>query len=95
MRVTCKLCQFEKEGACTKKRQGGKPKKIKLSKRRTCNIYEEDAMKVFSQFRKREAHRALRQQDLRRAQTDAVMKQLREQKAAAAKRISEATDGSE
>ena len=81
MRVTCKLCQFEKAGACIKKRQGGKPKKIKLSKRRTCNRYEEDAIKVFSQFRKREAHRAaLRQQELRRAQLASGMNKLQEER---------------
>jgi hypothetical protein len=83
MRVTCNLCQFEKEGACIKKRQGGKPKKIKLTKRRTCKIYEEDAMKVFTQFRKKESHRAnLRQQELKRAQMAAIMRKLQTEKEA-------------
>lgn len=83
MRVTCKICQFEKNGACIKKRQGGKPKKIQLTKRRTCKVYEEDTMKVFTQFRKKEAHRAaLRQQELKRSQMAAIMRKLQTEKTA-------------
>ena len=78
MRVTCRLCKFESAGACTKKRKSGKPQKVKLTKRRTCGIYVEDPMKVFTDFRKREAHRTkLREQAIKRARIDAVIKNLK------------------
>lgn len=83
MRVTCKLCQFESSGNCTKKKQSGKPKKIKLTKRRTCKIYEEDTMKVFAQYRKNESHRAsVRQKELKSAQMSAIMRKLQAEKTA-------------
>lgn len=58
MRVTCNICKFEASGTCTKKSQSGKPQAIKLTKRRVCETYSEDPMKVFTQFRRKEANRA-------------------------------------
>jgi hypothetical protein len=78
MRVTCNLCKFETAGACEKKRKGGHPQKIQLTKRRTCGIYVEDPMKVFTSFRKREANRAkMRQVELRRAKIAANIAALK------------------
>ena len=56
MRVKCSLCEFEKDGFCTKKRSGGKLAKVKINKRRTCSLYQEDAFRVLAQFRKKEKH---------------------------------------
>jgi hypothetical protein len=81
MRVTCNLCKFESAGACTKKLQGGQPKKIKLTKRRTCGVFQEDPMKVFTAFRKKEAHRAkMREASVRRAKVAAVLADLKDRK---------------
>ena len=78
MRVTCSLCKFESQGACTKKRRAGKDQKVKLTKRRTCGIYVEDPMKVFIDFRKREAHRSkIREQAIKRARVEAVVNNLK------------------
>lgn len=69
MKVQCSLCEFERNGLCTKKTRGGKPITIKVNKRRQCDKYSEDAGRVLAQFRKREAHRAaIKKHDLRRAQ---------------------------
>jgi hypothetical protein len=77
MRVTCNLCKFEAAGACEKKRRGGHPQKVQLTKRRTCNMYDEDPMKVFTSFRKKEANRAkMRQVELRRAKIAASIADL-------------------
>jgi hypothetical protein len=81
MRVTCNFCKFEVAGACTKKKQDGKPKKIKLTKRRTCKVYVEDPMKVFTAFRKKEANRAkLKQTQLRQAKIAAAIRNLQERR---------------
>lgn len=79
MRVTCKLCKYESAGGCVKKRKAGQNQKVKLTKRRTCGIYVEDPMKVFTAFRKSEAHRSkMREQAIRRARIDAVVKNLKD-----------------
>lgn len=75
MKVTCKLCKFESKGACLKKKQGGQPKKIKLTKRRNCGLFQEDTMKVFTEFRKKEANKVkMRQVAVRRARMAAAIK---------------------
>lgn len=67
MRVQCCLCEHEEGGFCFKKKRGGKPIKIKSGKRRTCVSYSEEAVRVLTDFRKRETHKAtLRNQDKRR-----------------------------
>jgi len=69
MRVQCCLCEYEKDGFCLKKVKRGSPLKIKTGKRRSCGLYSEDPMRVFSRFRAREVHEAgLKRQELRRAQ---------------------------
>lgn len=79
MRVTCSLCKFESEGTCTKKSRSGKAPRVKLTKRRTCGVYVEDPMKVFTDFRKREAHRTkLREQGIKRARIEAIIKNLKD-----------------
>ena len=74
MRVTCNLCKFESAGTCSKKRQA----KVELTKRRTCSSYQEEPMKVFTQFRKKEKHRAnIKRQEMRRAKLAAAIQNLR------------------
>jgi len=58
MRVTCSLCQFEVSGACQKKSRKNKPATVKLEKRRNCSLFVEDTLKVFSKFKKSQAHRS-------------------------------------
>lgn len=54
MKVRCKFCSHESKGACTKKVRKGKPEIVKVNKPRTCNLYNEDAVRVLSDFRARE-----------------------------------------
>ena len=80
MKVKCSLCEFEDNGFCTKKVRGGKPASIKPNKRRNCDLYSEDALRVLGEFRKHEAHKAeLKRQELRRAKFEAVLNQLKQQ----------------
>ena len=66
-----------------KKKQSGKPIKIKLNKPRTCDKYSEDPLRVMADFRKRERHRkVILQQQERKA---AIAKALREVEAARAR----------
>jgi len=58
MKVQCSLCQYEDNGYCSKKKRSSKPLKIKVNKRRSCGLYEEDAFRVLQMYRKKEAHRA-------------------------------------
>ena len=68
MRVQCCFCEYEEDGFCSKKKRGGKPTKIKTNKRRTCTSYSEEAVRVLSDYRKKERHKAtLRNLDRRRA----------------------------
>lgn len=79
MRVQCCLCVFEKDGFCLKKKKRGNPIKIKPTKRRTCDLYSEDGMRVFSKFRAKEAHNAsVKRQALRRAQLAKAIEQARQ-----------------
>ena len=79
MRVQCCLCEYEDAGFCTKKKRAGRPVKIKPSKRRTCASYSEEAVRVLTQYRKREAHRAaLQRQVFQRAQVAWAVQQARE-----------------
>jgi len=79
MKVKCCLCEFEKAGFCLKKKKRGKPIKIKTSKGRTCDKYSEDGMRVFSQYRKKEAHKAgIQQQTLKRAQLARAIEQAKQ-----------------
>lgn len=74
MRVQCRFCENESAGFCSKKKQGGKPKKIKLRKRRSCDKYKEDALRVLDDYRKREAHKAIiKAQYLRQARINAFL----------------------
>ena len=80
MKVRCKLCEFESNGRCLKKKRGGQPIAIKVNKPRNCDLYSEDALKVLSQYRKREAHKAeLQRQEMRRAKFAATLEQLKRQ----------------
>lgn len=82
MRVRCKLCEFESNGRCLKKRRNGSPISVKINKPRNCDLYSEDALKVLGQFRKSEAHKAeMKRQELRRAKFKATMEQLKRQAA--------------
>jgi len=80
MKVRCKLCEFESEGLCLKKRRDGNPTTIKVNKPRRCNLYSEDALRVLGQYRKREAHKVeIKRQELRRAKFRATVEQLKQQ----------------
>lgn len=79
MRVQCCLCEYEDAGFCTKKKRVGRPIKIKPNKRRTCVAYSEEAIRVLTQYRKREAHRAaLQKANLRQAQAARAFQQAKE-----------------
>ena len=56
-RVRCKFCSHEKGGLCTKKTTRGFSPKVRVNKPRSCDLYSEDALRVLSDFRKREAHK--------------------------------------
>ena len=57
LKVRCKLCEHEVGGYCQKKKQATKPVKVRLNKPRACSIYKEDALRVLTDYRKREAHK--------------------------------------
>lgn len=80
MRVRCKLCEFESNGRCTKKKKRGQAIAVKINKSRNCDLYSEDALRVLGQYRKREAHRAeMQRQELRRAKFKATIEELKRQ----------------
>jgi hypothetical protein len=56
MKVVCSLCKHESGGFCTKKGMSNKPPKISVNKRRVCHLYDEDARKVLTEYRKKESH---------------------------------------
>ncbi len=79
MKVQCSLCEFEVGGFCVKKKRRGKPIKIKTNKKRICDKYTEDGMRVFGQYRKKEAHKAgVHRQLLRRAQLAHAVEQAKQ-----------------
>lgn len=79
MRVQCCLCEHEEAGFCTQNKRGGKFIKIKPNKRRTCVKYSEEAVRVLTQYRKREAHRAaIQKATFRRAQMAKAFQQAAE-----------------
>ncbi len=57
LKVRCKMCEHEVNGYCQKKRQATKPVKVRLNKPRSCSLYSEDALRVLTDYRKREAHK--------------------------------------
>jgi hypothetical protein len=44
--IRCRFCVNELNGACGKKSKGGRPQKIELNKKRNCDLYKEDTMKM-------------------------------------------------
>jgi hypothetical protein len=58
MKVRCRLCSHEKDGFCTKKTNHGSLVKVELNKPRSCNIFNEDGMRVLYDYRKHEGHKA-------------------------------------
>lgn len=79
MKVQCSLCEFEIDGFCSKKKKNSQPVKIKLNKRRTCGIYSEDVVRVLSEYRKKERHRAnLKKITMKRAKVQAAVNNIRE-----------------
>ena len=50
MKVVCNLCEFEEKGLCIKKKR----RRVKLNKKRQCNVYIQDDNKVNELVEKRQ-----------------------------------------
>ena len=76
MKVKCKFCKFEKDGVCLKKKGGAGLSKVKLNKPRSCSLYTEEAIKVISDYRKKEKHKkVLQAQEQRNAKIREIIRQ--------------------
>jgi hypothetical protein len=49
-KIQCKMCLFENNGFCSKKRNGGKQVKVDLGKKRFCDLYVVDPIKNTEQL---------------------------------------------
>lgn len=59
MSVKCKFCVFESGGLCTKKTRKGSPTSIKVNKKRNCDLYQEDPVRVLTDYRARQKAKAM------------------------------------
>lgn len=51
-KVKCKFCLFQTDSFCSKKKKA----KVKINKRRSCDLYQDDASKFLDEYRRAKKH---------------------------------------